>query len=55
MHSTRYSLPAIKQLADWARAWVENETCIPETPDERLTDEEKGALLLLELIGESAK
>lgn len=51
----RYSTPAMRQLADWARAYVQNETGIPETPDSKLTDAEKGALLLMELLtdGES--
>lgn len=46
----RLNKDALKQMADWARAWVENETAIPETPDERLSDQEKGALMLMNLI-----
>ncbi len=40
---------AIKQLIEWAEAYVENETGIPETPRGNLTDAEKGALLLIDL------
>lgn len=47
---TNYSTPAMKQMATWAKAWVCNETGIPETPDAQLTDAEKGALLLIELL-----
>ena len=41
---------AMRQVADWARAWVENETCIQETPRKELRDEEKAALVLINLI-----
>ena len=40
---------AIAQLFEWARAYVENETTIPETHRSELTDAEKGALLLMDL------
>lgn len=40
---------AINQLFQWAENWVENESAIPETPAEKLTDAEKGALLLIDL------
>ncbi len=40
----------IRQLVDWARAWVENETCILETPSSNLEDAEKAALVLMALV-----
>lgn len=43
------TLAAIRQLVEWAEAYVENETGIPETPRAKLTDAEKGALLLIDL------
>lgn len=42
--------PAIFQVFEWARAWVDNETCIPETPHKNLTEMEQGALALMDLI-----
>lgn len=50
MNRERLFNNGIKQLADWARAWVDNETMIDEAPDDALTDEEKAALLLLHMI-----
>lgn len=41
---------AMRQMADWARAWVQNETCIEETPRDQLRDEEKAALVLINLF-----
>ena len=49
MKSERYLNQALKQLAEWAEAYVQNETCIPEAPDSALSDAEKGALMLIEM------
>lgn len=35
------------QLAEWARAYVDNETGIPETPAEKLSLAERNGLALL--------
>lgn len=43
---------ALIQMAKWAESYVENETGIPETPRDKLTDAEKGALLILDLLGD---
>lgn len=40
----------MKQLGEWAEAYVENETCIHEIPDEGLTDQQKAGLMLIELV-----
>jgi hypothetical protein len=37
----------LAQILEWARAWVENETVIPETPHDKLSDKEKAGLALL--------
>lgn len=50
MRLYQFSQPALKQLAEWAQSYVQNETGIPETPDAQLTDAQKGALLLMELL-----
>jgi hypothetical protein len=50
MSKMRYSVPALRQLAEWAQSWVENETGIPEAGSKNLSDAEKGALMLIELI-----
>lgn len=50
MGLNQYSMPAILQLVEWARAWVDNETSIAEMPAEHLSDEQKGALLIMELL-----
>ena len=43
----RYRNAAMSQLLAWARAYVDNETVIPECPDATLTDTEKLALCLM--------
>ncbi len=40
----------MRQVAEWASAYVENETTIAETHATDLTDEEKAALLLIHLM-----
>lgn len=40
----------MRKLAEWAEAYVDNETGIPETPVSDLKDDEKAALLLINLI-----
>lgn len=46
---------AINQIKEWAAAYVENETCIPETPSERLSPAERNALEILGLTSNSPK
>lgn len=46
------TIAAVRKLVDWAEAYVENETVIPETPRDQLTDSEKGALMLIDLVRE---
>lgn len=46
------TIEAIKQVFEWADNWVQGETTIPEMPRDKLTDAEKGALLLIDLMGE---
>lgn len=48
----RLAKAAIKQLCEWACAYVDNETAIPETPDAELSDAQKGALQLIALAKE---
>lgn len=43
----RLARASLKQLCEWASAYVDNETCIPETPDSELSDAQKGALQLI--------
>jgi hypothetical protein len=38
---------AFAKVAEWARAYVENETCIPELPADRLAHAERIGLELL--------
>ena len=42
---------AQSQIYCWARAWVQNETCIPETPTNKLSQDEQDAVLFLQSIG----
>ena len=46
---------AIIQIKEWASAYVQNETCIPETPSERLSPVERNALEILGLTSNSPK
>lgn len=40
----------VGKMAQWARAWVENETVIPEVSAEGLTDAEKAGLLVVAMV-----
>jgi len=40
---------AAAKVMDWARAWVENETCIPEVPVDRLAQSERHGLAFLDM------
>lgn len=46
---------AIIQIKEWAAAYVQNETCIPETPAERLSQTERNALEILGLTSNPPK
>ncbi len=37
---------ALEMVADWARAWVQNETCLPEAESKALPEERAGMALL---------
>ena len=38
---------ALNQVFEWARRWVDNETCLPELSHENQTEEERAGLALL--------
>lgn len=38
---------ACDQIAEWAVAYVDSETCIPEMPSAKLSEAERHALLIL--------
>lgn len=40
----------VPQVLDWARAWVWNETCIPESAEADLTPSEREGLKLLRFM-----
>jgi hypothetical protein len=40
----------LRKLAEWAETYVDCETAISEKKNENLTDDEKSALLLINLI-----
>lgn len=40
-------IDAYQQIAEWAMAYVEGETVIPEVPVNKLSDAERNALLIL--------
>ena len=44
------SLIGIMQMAEWANAYIENETGLPECPDEKLTAAEVAGLALIGAI-----
>lgn len=46
----RFLLEGLQQLAEWAEAYVDNETGIPETRDEQLSTKEKMGLMLIGMI-----
>lgn len=46
---------AAAKLADWARAWVENESGLMEAKRENLTEAESDALLLLAFLLEGLR
>lgn len=39
------------QLFDWARAWVQNETCIEECNSMQLSQSERDAVKLMQIAG----
>jgi hypothetical protein len=45
----------LRKMAEWASAYVEGETVIPEQPMEKLAPEEVAALALMGAILEAAK
>lgn len=50
MSGSDYLTEGLLQVAEWADAYVQNETTIPETSSSDLSDEKKSALLLIELL-----
>lgn len=46
------TIEAVQKLVEWAEAYIENETSITALPRSELTDAEKGALLLIDLLRE---
>ena len=49
MIGVRLGEAALEQVLEWALAWVENETTLPETPQDALTPKQLAGLTLLQL------
>lgn len=43
----------MQQVAEWASSYVMGETCIPETPMDKLSEQEKAGLIVLHMMEKS--